>query len=202
MPLLLAHCEFAVVGQHDAIARNEDALMFAHIGSRSIRPSYRVLRIVVLFQIVLIPIALGVAWILWNGMREAQLHVNAVIRCDERQVNAIRLLPSPEGKSLVLQPITVNDRQTIVMICQALRTAQPFFPNHPIPEWEVVLELCAERMPVAFQVLHSIDPKNGTLLYVFSHGTQGWLYGTTYRCDDLATILESIAHPPGPVTRP
>lgn len=176
--------------------------MFAHIGSSSIRPSYRVLRIVVVSQIVLIPIALGVAWILWNGMREAQLHVNAVIHCDERQVNAIRLLPSPEsGKSLVLQPITVNDRQAIVMICQALRTAHLFFPNHPIPEWEVVVELRAERMPVAFHVLHSIDAKNGTLLYVFSHGTQGWLYGT-YRCDDLATILESIAHPPGPVTRP
>lgn len=176
--------------------------MFAHIGSSSIKASYRVLRIVVVSQIVLTPIGLGVAWILCNGMRKAQLHVNAVIHCDERQVNAIRLLPSPKGgKSLVLQPITVNDRQTIVMICQALRTAQRFSPNHPIQEWGVVLELCSERMPVAFHVLHSIDAKNGTLLDVFSHGTQGCLYGT-YRCDDLATILESIAHPPGPVTRP
>jgi len=91
----------------------------------------------------------------------------------------------------VYQELTITDHKEIQGLCGALNRAKLYAPNHPQTMWQAVVELHNKNGMVSFYVTKTMDDKNGTLVYIFSHVTYGWLYGV-FRSDDLGAMLERI----------
>jgi len=121
-----------------------------------------------------------------------QRRLKAVLKCSAKDIQTVVIKPYPEyGTPLVTQEVTITDHNDIEAICEALNLAKPHPPNHPQTMWQAVAELHNKTRIVSFYVTKTMDEKNGTLVYIFSHITYGWLYGV-FRSDELGTTLERI----------
>jgi len=121
-----------------------------------------------------------------------QRRLKAVLECSANDIRIVVIKPYSEyGTSLVYQELTITDHKEIQGLCGALNRAKLYAPNHPQTMWQAVVELHNKNGMVSFYVTKTMDDKNGTLVYIFSHVTYGWLYGV-FRSDDLGAMLERI----------
>lgn len=84
--------------------------------------------------------------------------------------------------------VEIDSPKQISLIGQMINERESFYPNHPTTKWKALLSFDVGGENV--EVLVTQTTEFGTLLYVFSGGDQGVLFGT-YRVEGLGHLIES-----------
>lgn len=124
---------------------------------------------------------------------KSQQRLDEVIQIDAEQVIEIKLKPTKRAgnkhKSLFPEIITVQDKQSIELICGALNTAHfSGLGQVKSGEWLALVETNGRDYDTSF----AVDHRERTTIEVNSRGNFGWNFGTL-SCDALGPILEAIA---------
>ncbi len=143
------------------------------------------------FRVIVIAVGVSfaiVAWAWFAAYRDAPETIDRILQPRLAEVRSITIRPSGYS-SLLTRPVTITDRKTIRRFAEITGTAQLTRPNHPQSTW-----LCHISVEDSTGISHCTVSKTlsqGTLIYVRTRPTDGWLLGT-YRCDDLAPFLEAL----------
>lgn len=115
-------------------------------------------------------------WLLWGRYIPKEHAV--LFESPIPNTHCIRIVPSPYF-SLVNNEMVITNSSTIKDIMLAIRSAKPFYPQHPAVHWQCYLVVSNESGDISFKVYDT--PDQGTILYCVEN---------TFSSDNMRDILE------------
>jgi hypothetical protein len=137
------------------------------------------------------------AWLLTYPTSERQAAQERLLfSTNSSGIQSIALAPryddgAPAQYNLVDRTMTLTGAEQVRQVVQALHQARPFSPNHPFATWACMLTISSNDDDVCVEVVETKSKENGVVVYLWSHGHQGWLVAN-YRCDPLGPVLEKL----------
>ena len=104
-------------------------------------------------------------------------------------------------ESLVVENLIVSDSGLINRIWEVVSFNEEYSPEHPSPKWLCFLEINTKDGKKYTLIINELQDSRhlgdrGTLVRIWTHIDAGNIIGG-FKCDELGTILESIAKEKG-----
>ena len=111
------------------------------------------------------------------------------LTANPEELKSVTILPG-QSHTLIQEPIVLS-RVEIQRVCEVLRQAHPLFLNHPGCVWDCIVHFQSANEFATIYVSNTGGEPNGTY---FRWGSPNLgLNKGEFRCDQLATVLESLA---------
>ncbi len=115
--------------------------------------------------------------------------IEPVLNINSQNVVCVVITPRKIStkRHLVLKRLQICNKEFISEICNGLKKAYKYSPNHPSTYWTCLFTLETKSVKYSFKIINSL--KNGVLINFYSNKEEGWCLGT-YRSDLLGTVIE------------